>query len=69
MRHAEIIHRVPSPFPFKTPKGVIILDETCSCGALRSEHADTFAYGHGACDRTSCPKFTWIAWVKKEQTK
>lgn len=36
-----------SPFPFKTPTGTVITDERCTCGALRSQHENSIAYGHG----------------------
>lgn len=54
-----VIHTQPSPFPFTTPNGQTVLDELCRCGALRSLHQDTFAFGHGGYPMTACAQFTW----------
>lgn len=53
-----------SPFPYTTSKGVVIVDERCKCDALRSEHGNTLAWGHGACPATGCARFTWVAFVE-----
>lgn len=59
------IHVVPSPFPFiLVQRGVVITDERCRCGALRSEHRDTLGWGHGSCRLTHCAKYTWVANVE-----
>lgn len=55
-------HTQESPFPVKTALGKVI-DERCMCGALRSEHMDTFSFGHGPCPATQCEKFTWAEFV------
>ena len=49
---------------------MLIVDELCSCGHRRSQHKDTLAKGHGACDvrlvaKCMCPKFTWVAFLDK----
>lgn len=63
----QIKHHTRSPFPFAAPKsGALITDERCRCGALRSQHGDTLAYGHGARivgDVVTCERFTWEGWV------
>lgn len=51
------------PFPLRTSEGTVT-DELCVCGHLRSQHAHTFAWGHGACVATGvmacpCEKFSW----------
>lgn len=59
-------HDQQSPFPFTTPKGGTIVDELCSCGALRSEHRDTIAYGHGPRiqgDLVVCDRFTFVEFI------
>lgn len=63
--------QIQSPFPFTLPTGVVVTDERCKCGALRSQHENTVAYGHGprlvgdpiAGYTTACTRFTWIAHV------
>lgn len=40
-----------------------IIDEKCSCGHLRSQHADRFAKGHGPCNLCKCAQFTWVEFV------
>lgn len=57
-----------NPFPYKTPKGVMILDELCSCGHLRSSHGPGVAgaFGHGSCETSGCPKFTWVRFVDRD---
>ena len=67
MNH-QVHHVRVSPFPVIIPKGVII-DEMCGCGARRSEHEDTFGYGHGTCKRTECPKFSWASFVVSENVQ
>jgi hypothetical protein len=63
------VYQPQSPFPFTMKTGAIITDERCKCGALRSQHAHTIAYGHGASlvaglgKYEACERFTWIAWV------
>jgi len=56
-------HDATSPFPAKLPNGKYVVDEKCRCGARRSEHMDTVAYGHGACPPVSCEKFTFVEFV------
>jgi hypothetical protein len=67
----KIKHQAPSPFPFPVPKtGALVTDERCKCGALRSEHRDSLAFGHGPLvsgDLVVCDKFTWVAWVFTSQ--
>lgn len=52
---------------FKTGR----IDELCSCGRLKSEHQPTIWHGkamsegHGQCAESRCPKFTWVAFVRK----
>lgn len=48
-------------------KGGTIINEECFCGALRTEHADTTAQGHGGCESTGCKKFTWKGFVYKSE--
>jgi hypothetical protein len=65
---SKVRHHIESPFPFQIGKGNggRIVDERCRCGRLRSEHEDTFSYGHGAGVRgalPACAKFTWKAMV------
>lgn len=50
-----------SPFPRTDGKGREIVDEWCECGCLRSQHCDTFAFGHGHghCLECKCAKFSW----------
>jgi len=62
----EASHRLESPFPIKIKEGTVI-DEKCRCGHHRTGHADTAAYGHGACEQVKCPceKFTWVSWIMK----
>jgi hypothetical protein len=61
-----ILRFCKSPFPIPTPLGRII-DERCKCGALRSEHADTVAFGHGPRlgprAELLCARFTWMATI------
>lgn len=52
------------PFPWTTPNGKTIIDERCHCGAWRSIHEDTLAFGHGACPVTHCTKFTLESYVE-----
>lgn len=59
-------HFAKSPFPMRLNPSTIVTDERCRCGALRSEHADRYAYGHGACGYTDCPQFTWVSFVTTE---
>jgi len=58
-----IAHSIVSPFPIKRPAGGIITDERCTCGELRSDHADTSLYGQGPCAESHCPKFMWAEFV------
>lgn len=55
-------HVIMSPFPRNSANGWIV-DERCVCGRLRSEHADTVAYGHGPCGASGCAKFSWAEMV------
>ena len=52
-------------YPGHAHEGRQIVDETCDCNHLRSEHADTFALGHGEClhPRCRCRRFTWVDFV------
>ena len=54
-----------NPFPRKMPDGRVVLDEKFCCGAARTEHGPGRfgAFGHGACERTGCPQFTWAEMV------
>lgn len=43
-----------------------IIDEQCSCGHNKSEHADALgglAPGHGECEECECEKFTWVGFI------
>jgi len=58
---AEIKHR----FVFtniQTKDGVVI-NERCRCGALKTQHDQRLAMGHGPCPETQCRQFTWDSWV------
>lgn len=45
-----------------------IVDEQCSCGHMRSEHADNWVRGHGRCRCcTRCIKFTWTRFVYNDE--
>lgn len=59
-------HAVESPFPLHSATMGKIVDEVCLCGALRSEHEDTLAYGHGPCPDNRCTKFTWAGFVSDD---
>lgn len=50
-----------NPFPVRTPRGRVIVDETCTCAHKRTEHGPTLAFGHGPCRRAgcACARFTW----------
>ncbi len=52
-----------NPFPFRLKDGRTILDERCTCGRKRTEHAPgrAGAFGHGPCAASKCPQFTWTA--------
>lgn len=64
MKNYVIFHPAKNPFPVTRPTdGATIVDERCACGCLRSEHADTIAFGHGLCTECSCPKFSWRGMV------
>ena len=44
---------------------VLILDERCYCGALKSQHNGAGPlFGCGACPATKCARFTWASWVE-----
>lgn len=60
-------HIIASPFPMRSNVIGTIIDEVCVCGELRSEHADTLAFGHGPCLRAGCPKFAWIGFVTESE--
>jgi hypothetical protein len=60
---ARIPHDCSSPFPMRTAKGTFVVNERCRCGAKRSEHRDTVAYGHGPCPATRCPRFSFDDFV------
>ncbi len=65
-------HAQKSPFPMRGLNGRHIVNEKCQCGAMRSDHNDTVAYGHGSCPAFSCEKFTWADFVfasKYQQAK
>ncbi|HUS27559.1 MAG TPA: hypothetical protein VMZ53_03600 [Kofleriaceae bacterium] len=60
------MHTPESPFPFTTKSGAVIVDERCSCGALRSQHETTIAYGHGprvVAGAVTCSRYTFVRWV------
>lgn len=69
MKHTKLFESVPhtakSPFPIKHATLGSILDEACSCGHKRSEHGDTFSFGHGSCwdNDCHCHQFTWAAFI------
>jgi hypothetical protein len=68
MRKQVVIrHYIDNPFPVTRPDGVTLEDERCYCGHKRSEHFDSYAWGHGKCawDTCKCQKFTWRAFIKK----
>lgn len=52
--------------PCLLPDGRLIIDERCTCGALKSEH-QTHRYRHtkhkGPCPRTGCGEYTWAEFV------
>lgn len=50
-------------YPAFRKSGETIINELCSCGALKTEHNPTLALGHGSCDRTNCRKFTWDKFI------
>lgn len=56
-----------SPFPFALRNGTLVTDERCTCGALRSQHASTMAYGHGPRHSPDgavlCERYTWARFV------
>jgi hypothetical protein len=61
-------HHLASPFPFILKKThARVVDELCTCGYPRSQHADTFAYGHGHLrERPNfCSKFTWVSFISE----
>ena len=49
----------------KESKGQVIVDERCSCGHVRTEHASRFDVGNGPCTHLDCGcnQFTWSGWV------
>ena len=61
----------PRLIPNKSGGFDIQLDEMCSCGHPRTEHADRFDFGHGHCQarldcpgvHCACPQFSWIGHV------
>jgi hypothetical protein len=64
-------HPQRSPFPLTLrEKGdvIVVVDERCKCGLLRSEHMDTTQYGHGMSFDGTCQKFTWASFVKRDET-
>jgi hypothetical protein len=49
--------------------GRVVIDEACSCGALRSEHAALFLMlGRGSCRRTGCKSFDCHGYVEQDGT-
>jgi len=46
------------------PNGNRIADELCECNHLRSQHWDTLAKGHGACEVCKCKQFTWSGFIE-----
>lgn len=67
-RIPEAPHTTRHNFPFVGKDGRwIATDEQCYCKHLRSAHVDTLAYGHGACIRCECEKFTWKRFVLKPE--
>lgn len=64
MATMAVEHTVKSPFPHKAKGGeVVVVDERCMCGGLRSEHKDTIAYGHGPSPQHGCLRFSWVGFV------
>jgi len=61
------MHRPESPFPYRLPHtGAIVTDERCRCGALRTHHRHTLAFGHGpriVDGVNTCERFTWRSHV------
>lgn len=64
------MYRPENPFPFTINSGAVITDERCQCGALRSEHETTIAYGHGPRIQRGktetielCSRYTFVGWV------
>lgn len=62
-------HTLPNPFPFEVGQKVksIVTDERCTCGKLRTEHADNAQYGHGPAFDGSCPQFTWATFIWRDK--
>lgn len=49
-----------------------IQDEMCTCGHLKSEHADLvdgFIPDAGECEQCDCVRFTWESFIFKEGVK
>lgn len=59
-------HIQDCPFPVRTTSGRLVLDESCYCSHYRTDHIDTLAFGHGACEvrECKCRKFTWSKFVE-----
>lgn len=50
-------------YPDHVINGRFVINERCSCGALKTEHNARFSPGHGDCERTKCRQFRWASWV------
>jgi hypothetical protein len=63
-----VMDHTENPYPFKTKTGKLIYDELCACGKLRSQHGPGFggAFGHGSCELSHCPRFTWVMMIDQE---
>lgn len=72
-----------NPYPYVWGERMI-LDELCGCGHKRTEHGNTFTFGHGGCklgDRRgkrgekrraalcACSRFTWVKHIARKATK
>ena len=51
------------------PNGKTIIDERCTCGALKSQHAGSLVPGHGPMPDGSCNKFTWMEFIFASDTE
>jgi hypothetical protein len=61
-------HSMASPFPYEV--GVLIkskvTDERCTCGQLKTQHADSHHFGTGPAFDGGCEQFTWDGYVFSE---
>jgi hypothetical protein len=63
VRDARARARAEMGFPRQLGSEGWVIDEMCTCDAMRSEHRPRFALGHGPCARTGCGQFTWAGHV------